>query len=201
MQAVSFILNILISALNIYSLLCMIRIILTWIPGISYSPFARFLSQLCDPYLNLFRGIRWLRMGSFDFSPAIAMVVLQVAANLLSNIGRMSRLSVGVLLATLLSLAWSIASSIINFIIILLVVRLLILLIGKQDYNSTNPFLNQIDSSLNPLMYRISRTFSGGRPISFKAGLIISAVSLFVVQAAGGILIFYLENLLSRLPF
>ncbi len=201
MTIISVILNVLISALNIYSLLCMIRIILTWIPGVSYSSFARFLSQICDPYLNLFRGIRWMRLGAFDFSPAIAMVLLQVAANLLSNLGRMSFFSVGALLAVIVSLAWSIVSSILTFLIILIVVRLLILLLGKHDYQSGNPFLDQIDSSLNPMMVRISSFFTRGQRISFKSGLIISALSLFFVNVAGGILIAYIEQLLRHIPF
>ena len=34
------------------------------------------LGKICDPYLNLFRGLRFLRVGMFDLSPAVALCLL-----------------------------------------------------------------------------------------------------------------------------
>ena len=33
-------------------IICFVRIMLSWFPGAQYSPVGRFLSSLCDPYLN-----------------------------------------------------------------------------------------------------------------------------------------------------
>ena len=53
-----FILRIISAFLSLYSLLCLLRIIITWIPNYSYSKPADILAQICDPYMNLFRGIK-----------------------------------------------------------------------------------------------------------------------------------------------
>ena len=60
--------------------------------------------------------------------------------------------------------------------------------------------LNQLDSSISPLVYRIARTFSAGRRLTYKAALIISIIALIatilVMNVISGILI----NLLINLP-
>ncbi|KAI4380295.1 hypothetical protein MLD38_006501 [Melastoma candidum] len=61
--------------LNIYNTLLVVRLVLTWFPNAPpaiVSP----LSTLCDPYLNIFRGIIPPLGGSLDFSPILAFIVL-----------------------------------------------------------------------------------------------------------------------------
>lgn len=64
------------STLNIYNTLIIGRLILTWFPNpprqIMYP-----LATLCDPYLNLFRGII-PPLGGIDLSPILAFTVLNV---------------------------------------------------------------------------------------------------------------------------
>lgn len=71
--------------LNIYSYLLIIRVLLTWFPQINWynQPFAA-LSQITDPYLNLFRSII-PPLGGMDFSPILAFVLLNLVTNLLSS--------------------------------------------------------------------------------------------------------------------
>ena len=64
--------------LSIYSFLLIIRILLTWFPGIDWSN--GILSALCsitDPYLNIFRGII-PPIGGIDISSILAFVILNV---------------------------------------------------------------------------------------------------------------------------
>lgn len=65
---------------QIYFVLILIRVLLSWFPNIDWysAPFS-FLSQLTDPYLNLFRSII-PPLGGIDFSPMLAIFVLQFAA-------------------------------------------------------------------------------------------------------------------------
>ena len=74
-------------AVSLYTTLCIIRIIITWFPQINYSVFGRFLSTLCDPYLNLFGRIP-LRFGAFDFTPMLAIGALSVLSSVLANTAR-----------------------------------------------------------------------------------------------------------------
>lgn len=69
--------NTLATFITIYSSLLIIRVLLTWFPQINWynQPFAA-LSQITDPYLNLFRSII-PPLGGMDFSPMVAILLLQ----------------------------------------------------------------------------------------------------------------------------
>ena len=69
--------------LQIYVALMIIRVLLSWFPNINwYDPPFSILSQLTDPYLNLFRSII-PPLGGIDFSPMIAFFVLQFGSQFL----------------------------------------------------------------------------------------------------------------------
>ncbi len=71
---------------SIYLVLMFIRILLSWFPNINWydQPFS-VLSQLTDPYLNIFRSII-PPLGGIDFSPIIAIFALQFAAQILTGL-------------------------------------------------------------------------------------------------------------------
>jgi len=63
----------------IYNALLIVRILLSWFPQLNWSnPILSVLSQLTDPYLNLFRGII-PPIGGLDFSPWLAFILLSFA--------------------------------------------------------------------------------------------------------------------------
>lgn len=72
--------------ITIYTGLLIVRILLTWFPNIDFysQPFAT-LSQLTDPYLNIFRSII-PPLGGIDFSPMLAIIVLQLIGGLLAGV-------------------------------------------------------------------------------------------------------------------
>ena len=62
--------------LRIYSILLLVRVLLTWFPSIDWSN--GILSALCsitDPYLNIFRGVI-PPIGGFDISSILAFLLL-----------------------------------------------------------------------------------------------------------------------------
>lgn len=68
--------------LQIYFVLLIIRILLSWFPNLNwYNPPLSILSQVTDPYLNLFRSII-PPLGGIDFSPMLAIFVLQMVSSL-----------------------------------------------------------------------------------------------------------------------
>jgi YggT family protein len=76
----------------IYLVLIFIRILTSWIPRMPYNrylaAFLQFISDVTDPYLNLFRRfIPMVRMGpgAIDLSPIVATIVLIVVSGLLSS--------------------------------------------------------------------------------------------------------------------
>eukprot|EP01023_Acetabularia_acetabulum_P027276 TRINITY_DN2582_c0_g1_i10.p4 TRINITY_DN2582_c0_g1~~TRINITY_DN2582_c0_g1_i10.p4 ORF type:complete len:213 (+),score=32.49 TRINITY_DN2582_c0_g1_i10:1413-2051(+) len=61
--------------LNLYNAALIGRILLTWFPN-PPAAIAAPLATICDPYLNLFRGIIPPIGGTIDLSPILAFVVL-----------------------------------------------------------------------------------------------------------------------------
>lgn len=72
--------------LNIYFALLIIRILLSWFPTVNWmNPPFSILSQLTDPYLNLFRSII-PPLGGIDFSPILAIFLLQIVSSLFTQV-------------------------------------------------------------------------------------------------------------------
>jgi YggT family protein len=72
--------------IQIYTVIIIIRLLLTWFPTVNWSsPPLVVLSQLTDPYLNLFRSLI-PPLGGLDLSPMLAIFLLQIVGNLLLSI-------------------------------------------------------------------------------------------------------------------
>jgi YggT family protein len=72
--------------LQIYIVLLIIRILLTWFPTVDWvTPPFSWLSQITDPYLNLFRSII-PPLGGMDFSPMLAIILLQVVSGIIPSL-------------------------------------------------------------------------------------------------------------------
>jgi len=64
--------------LSIYLALLIVRILLSWFPSVDWmNPPFSVLSQLTDPYLNLFRSII-PPIGGIDLSAILAIFLLQI---------------------------------------------------------------------------------------------------------------------------
>ncbi|WP_163531406.1 YggT family protein [Halobacillus ihumii] len=70
--------NVLLFAINIYSWLLIIYILLSWFPGARESSFGEILSKMCEPFLEPFRKII-PPLGMIDLSPLVAIFVLRFA--------------------------------------------------------------------------------------------------------------------------
>ncbi|MBO6219159.1 MAG: YggT family protein, partial [Treponema sp.] len=124
------------SVVSIYILLCFIRVMLSWFPGAEYSKFGQVLSQMCDPYLDIFRRLRFLRFSSFDFTPAIAICVLMAASAFFSSLSTGQNFRFSTILSMLVMLVGNILFSILGFLALIILVRLIVYLIAG-DGNST----------------------------------------------------------------
>jgi YggT family protein len=74
------------SFLSLYQAALTIRILLTWFPS-PPQVIAEPLSTVCDPYLNLFRGIIPPIGGTIDLSPILAFVVLNIFTGSAASLG------------------------------------------------------------------------------------------------------------------
>lgn len=70
----------------VYTYLLIARVLLTWFPTINWynQPFSA-LSQITDPYLNVFRSFI-PPLGGIDISPMLAILLLQVVGGLIGGL-------------------------------------------------------------------------------------------------------------------
>jgi YggT family protein len=79
----------------VYLVLIFIRIIMSWIPRIPYNRFLagflKFVTDVTDPYLNLFRRVLppvRLGPGALDLSPIVATFVLIIVSAFVTSLIR-----------------------------------------------------------------------------------------------------------------
>lgn len=185
------------TVVSIYTFLCFLRIIISWIPGLLYSSFGNFLCKLCDPYMNLFSRLP-LRIGGLDFSPMISIGLLSLLSSTLENTARTGTLYIGGILASFVGLIWSIIHSLLVILLLAVIIRYFILLFARQKYS---PFWNSFDSFVTPLIDKITRPFIPKRKfISVKTKFLIAIIELILIIVIGQIAVYWLSFLFSNLP-
>lgn len=66
------------SLLQLYSIVLLIRVLITWIPNLDYSnPIVRFLFNITEPVLQPIRNVL-PPMSGIDFSPIIVFLAISV---------------------------------------------------------------------------------------------------------------------------
>ena len=86
MNAVLFIVTVLINFINIYLMLIFVRILLSWFQTAEWAnQIMSFLSPITDPYLNIFRSFI-PPLGGIDISSILAIIALQLVAQFLPSL-------------------------------------------------------------------------------------------------------------------
>ena len=187
------------SAVSLYTTICFIRILIAWFPGANYSPVGKFLSQLCDPYMNMFYRIP-LRIGMFDFTPILSLGLLTMLSSLLKEIGKTGRIYVAGILSNIVLLLWNAVSTIGIILFLIFFVRYCVAIFSKSSNNYDSPW-QALDRYISNTVFKISKPFSFGKPNSYKNALLISSFVLFLSLIAGNILIEMLINIIAIIPF
>jgi YggT family protein len=184
--------------LNVYMLIILFRIILTWFPGFGNSGIIDFLSTITDPYLNWFRRFSFLQLGFLDLSPIAALAILSLVNRILAMLASYGRISLGIVLAMALQAIWGAISFILGFLILILILRLIAFLFRQSG---SNPFWNIIETISQPVLYRINRIFFRGRIVKLITALIVSIASMAIIYMALRLLFALISVTLVRLPF
>ena len=86
MDALNLLLSVLVRTLSIYSLILLVRVLLSWFPNLDWSnPVLSTVSSITDPYLNAFRGLS-PPLGGLDLAAIVAFLALNLAQQLLSSL-------------------------------------------------------------------------------------------------------------------
>ena len=84
-ELVSTVLLVLAQTLQIYSLVLIVRVLLSWFPNLVWgNPVLSAVSSITDPYLNAFRGLI-PPLGGLDLSAILAFIALSLMQQLLMS--------------------------------------------------------------------------------------------------------------------
>ena len=85
MQILATLLQVLAQTLEIYSLVLIVRVPLSWFPNLDWAnPVLSTVSSITDPYLNAFRGLI-PPLGGLDLSAILALVALSLLQQMLNT--------------------------------------------------------------------------------------------------------------------
>jgi len=184
------------AVLQVYMVLLVIRIVLTWVSMDQGHPVLRVLHAVSDPYLDWFRRFRILVVGNLDFSPLAALVVVNFFASLARALGTEGQITVGSALAILVLLLWGAVSFFLLLLGILAVVRFL----GIQ-FRWGGPLLwSYLDALLQPAAYAVGRRLRPKTFLSYTTTLILLAVVTLGTWILGEIGFRLLALVLHGLP-
>ncbi|AIQ13889.1 YggT family protein [Paenibacillus durus] len=71
---------------NIYFYMIIFYVLMSWLPNVRDNFIGELLGKLVEPYLTPFRKIIPPLFGTIDFSPFVALLVLELAANGLRSV-------------------------------------------------------------------------------------------------------------------
>ncbi|MFN9624091.1 MAG: YggT family protein [Cyanobacteriota bacterium] len=85
MAVLALIVDVLAKTLQIYTLVLIVRVLLSWFPNLDGSnPVIATICSICDPFLNVFRGLI-PPIGGIDLSAIVAFLSLQLLQALLEQ--------------------------------------------------------------------------------------------------------------------
>ncbi len=196
MEFVRKVCSILANLVGIYSLLIVIRIIFSWIDNIqranawrngynfqgqnsTISKISKALGSFIDPYLNLFKGITSLRRTHLDLTPLVAIMVLNLFQSIFNIVAISGRITIGVILALIVSLAWdSFFSYILFFLIVLLIIRFFV---GRSNSYKAQNWLNAIDPIINSPVQKVYKIFFAKKGESDDQKIVLVSLIFYVV--------------------
>ncbi len=188
--------------LGLYSTLILVRILISWIllfsrqngwrsgnggygfnqenpeqpSGLAKAD--QVLGRICDPFLDLFKGVSALRRSRVDFTPLLALVVLNIVKSLLQMFAEYGTISIWTILAVMISGLWnSFCSFLMVILIILIIVRLV--LTNKTTASAYN-MKNAIDPILDGPIGFVYRLFYKGKRVDDQK-VVVTALIFYVV--------------------
>jgi YggT family protein len=143
-----------------------------------FNPIVRFVYLLTDPYLRLFAGLKFLRIGNIDFSPILAFYLLYLLQELSYEILLTGYFSLDRLLSLVIVLLFRFVYFILFIFIVAVGLRFIFEIIG---FRANNVFVSIVYSLSEPAVRPLRNTFrmrSGG----FDVHVLISLAMLILLR-------------------
>jgi YggT family protein len=181
------IIRVITGAIWLETLLIIASVIVSWLPIRQWHPAIRALHVVVDPVLRPFRRILPTIAG-FDFSPLLAILVLQAVSTLVSSLALGSRVSV---LATLVSVVAQLVLAVLLFLALLVGLRLVLSALKPSPWN---PLVRFVDRASDPLVRPFARI---ARSASVTIAALIALVGYFGLYVVAGFVFASLQRLVA----
>jgi len=76
--------DLLLRLIDLYALVILVRVVLSWLPVDHDQPWVRFVVDVTEPVVGPIRRVL-PSFGGLDFSPLVAMLLLQLMRNMLAG--------------------------------------------------------------------------------------------------------------------
>ena len=73
------------TALTLYTYICMIWVFGSWFPQWQYQQWFKMVASIVEPFINVFKPLN-LRFGMFDLTPMVAIFVVIIFRELIRSI-------------------------------------------------------------------------------------------------------------------
>ena len=178
-------------ALEVLTFVILIRVLISWIPGVNqFHPLVRLIRAIADPILAPFRGLLPTFGGMLDLSPLVAIVVLQVLAQVCFSLSY-NTLSGASLWATIASAAEQLVLTLIVIVAVLVLLRFVISLFHADPWH---PLTRGIRSMSRPFVAPFhglasrSSSVDAEALVAFIAYLVLFLVARFALDQLVGLL-------------
>lgn len=184
--------------LTLYLAACLVKILHTWFGPTQETALGRFLDRLCNPWLKPFSRLRFLHFRNLDFSPVIALVVLQLVVQLCFFLSMPGALTFAIVLSTFLTLLGSAITMIVFFFAALAALRLIGIFMKRS---SIQQFWFTLDHILQPMVYPLLAKLFPRRVIPYGTGLGIFLALTILLSLGVHFGMEFLSDLALAIPF
>jgi YggT family protein len=165
---------------SIYIILIFVRVLFAWLRPNMFNPIVRFVYTLTNPYLRLFAGIRFLRIGAFDLTPILAFYLLYLLMELSYKVLLTGYFSWMLLLSLVVELLFRFAFFILFVFVVATGLRFLFELIGRRVNNVIVSIVYSLsEPAVKPFRKLLSRAGGGS---GFDIPVVLSFASLVLVR-------------------
>lgn len=134
---------------SLYILLIFVRILFAWLRPNMFNPVVRFVCNMTDPYLKLFTGMRFLRIGYLDVTPILGLYLLYLLQELSYEVLLRGYISVEILASTIIILLFRFVYFILFIFIIAVGLRFILGIAGPRVNNA---FISIVYSISEPIV-------------------------------------------------
>ncbi len=188
--------------LSIYNIMILVRIITSWIQPVRpvrTNGVLDIIARFTDPFLNIFRKVKFLRFQRFDFSVLLALMTISILQNIINTYYTTGQMSVGFVLAIILNSIWgSFFSILLGIIVILLIIRLV--LSYKRTPNTTQ-YIMMLNQWLQKVLDLVHTSIFSGKAVSDRTLLYTATILSILLYVALMYLIRIAVQYLAGLPF